>query len=273
MHRILCSTGALIGRPNGRNYRLLTACADRLSCDGFEFMMYESWYGQLPELRAFLIEASLPVPVFHCDKMVGNLISRNGPGDMDEANRRFAANCELAALMGADRMVLHLWGGLDSDRDMAHTVSCYPMLLRIAESQGVLLTIENVVCNQADPMTHLRTLTTTYPDIAFTFDTKMAAFHSQLECLYDPENAHLFPHIRHIHVNDYAGGHQNWSALATLHMGDGHINFDRFFAYIREQNYQGDFTVEATSFDETGAIDDEKLNATFHRLRRFLMAV
>ena len=47
MHRILCSTGALIGRPNGRDFRLLYGAADRLRCDGFEFMMYESWYEKL----------------------------------------------------------------------------------------------------------------------------------------------------------------------------------------------------------------------------------
>lgn len=35
MRRVLCSTGALVGRPNGRDFRLLTGLADRLQCDGF----------------------------------------------------------------------------------------------------------------------------------------------------------------------------------------------------------------------------------------------
>ena len=38
---ILCSTGALIGRPNGRDYRLLEPLSKKLHCDGFEFMMYD----------------------------------------------------------------------------------------------------------------------------------------------------------------------------------------------------------------------------------------
>lgn len=37
---ILCSTGALIGKPNGRDYRLLESLSEKLNCDGFEFMMY-----------------------------------------------------------------------------------------------------------------------------------------------------------------------------------------------------------------------------------------
>ena len=41
MHNVYCSTGALIGRPNGRDYKLLADCAKRIECDGFEFLMYE----------------------------------------------------------------------------------------------------------------------------------------------------------------------------------------------------------------------------------------
>ena len=37
-NRILCSTGALIGRPNGRDFTLLGPCTQKLTCDGFEFM-------------------------------------------------------------------------------------------------------------------------------------------------------------------------------------------------------------------------------------------
>ena len=42
MSQILCSTGALIGKPNNRDYTLLKGLAGKLECDGFEFMMYES---------------------------------------------------------------------------------------------------------------------------------------------------------------------------------------------------------------------------------------
>ena len=39
MCTILCSTGALIGRPNNRDYRLLKTLSKQLTCDGYEFMM------------------------------------------------------------------------------------------------------------------------------------------------------------------------------------------------------------------------------------------
>ena len=61
MQQIICSTGALIGRPNGRDYRLLKGCAENLRCDCYEFMMYDSWYGQADELTRFLKDLNLPI--------------------------------------------------------------------------------------------------------------------------------------------------------------------------------------------------------------------
>ena len=90
MHRVLCSTGALLGVPNGRNYYLLPECAERLRCDGYEFMLYSAWYDQLDRLSALLSRLRLPVYVYHCEKHIGEAISRNGPGDWEEAARLFA---------------------------------------------------------------------------------------------------------------------------------------------------------------------------------------
>ena len=47
--KILCSTGALVGRPNGRDFRLFQRYVPMLDCDGIEFILYDSWY---PETEA-----------------------------------------------------------------------------------------------------------------------------------------------------------------------------------------------------------------------------
>ena len=159
---------------------------------------------------------------------------------------------------------------MDSDRDIAHNIETYARLQTIADVYGLALTVENVVCNQADPMTHLRALAQAYPEIRFTFDTKMAEFHGQMDALYANENRHLLPHIAHMHINDYGGGYKDWSNLNTLHVGDGHVDFDRLFSFLKEMHYQGDFTVEATSFDQNGIIDFDALNRTFDKIRKYL---
>ena len=270
MHRVFCSTGALIGRPNGRDYTLLAKCVKEIRCDGFEFMLYESWYDKVDTLRTFLKSLPVSFPTFHIEKQVGERISRNEPGDTEEALRLFGINCALAKDIGAKLLVLHLWNGIHSDKDIAHNIACYPLLKEIADQYGLVLTVENVVCNRADPLTHLKELARTYPDIRFTFDTKMAQFHRQLEALYLPENRFLLLHIAHIHANDYDGAYMDWSNLRVRHIGEGAVDFDRFFSFIIENGYTGDFTVECTAFDQTGAWHLDKLNRSIDKIRSYL---
>ena len=134
--------------------------------------------------------------------------------------------------------------------------------------------VENVVCNHENPMKHWSTLRERYPDIRFVFDTKMAAFHEQLEWLYEEEYQWLWQegHIDHYHVNDYAGGYMDWANLKTLPIGKGKVDFDRFFSFVRKTGYQETYTVEATAFDSTGVVDTQMLNGCFAAIRKFLEA-
>ena len=270
MNRVLCSTGACIGRPNGRDFRLLEQCVERLDCDGFEFMMYESWYGQVEEIISFLNNLNTKFPTFHVEKSVGNLISRNNDGDAAQSLEYFKINCDMAKRIGSELLVLHLWGGIDSDKNISFNIEKYVDLKKISDEYGLELTIENVVCNTKDPFTHLKALNTAYGDVSFTFDTKMAEFHKQLDLIYAPENGEIFKKIKHIHVNDYNGGFMDWGNLKTLHVGEGSVDFERFFGFLRANSYSGDFTVEATSFGQDGIIDFDSLNRTFSKIRAFV---
>lgn len=270
MSRIICSTGALIGRANGRDYRLLKKVAGQLNCDGFEFMMYKDWYEKIDEIAAFFADFEKSFPTFHIDKNVGDLVSCNAEGDMDLALWLYEKNCELAQKLGSEKLVLHLWSGMDSDRDMPHNIATYKTMREIAERYGLLLTIENVVCNRNDPMTDLKAVMKEYPDVSITFDTKMAEFHGQLAEIYKEENRAVWDRVVHLHVNDYKGGIKDWNSLSTLHIGDGQIDFDAFFDFIRKMGYAGDITLEATSFDKTGVINTEKMNESIRKVVEYL---
>ena len=263
MFRILCSTGAIITRRNNRDYNLLREIVPQMKCDGLEFMMYDSWHA-CPELLRQVL-ADYNVPVFHMTKQIGELI---GQDRLAEALPLFREDCALAKAVGSHLLVLHLWSGQASDQHIERNIAAYPVLRDIAEEYGLLLTVENVLCNTRDPMTHMRALVDVYPEIAFTFDTKMAAFHSQEEDLYKPENAWLWPRIAHFHVNDYAGGHMDWANMRVRQLGQGHIDFDRFFAFVRSMGYTGDFTCEATAVNEDGSIRYDEMNASLARIAK-----
>lgn len=267
MKRVLCSTGALIGRPNGRDFTLLKDIVPRLRCDGLELLMYDTWYEKIKELSSFMCTLPMPVYVFHLEKSIGELISHY---KLNEALEKMELNCALAKGMGAEKLVLHLWNGIISDKNISYNIECYKYLNEIALKYDLVLTVENVVCSISDPFTHLCTLIQSYPDIKFTFDTKMADFHKQLDLIYDPKHRHVVNNFAHLHVNDRLGELKDWSNLRVLHIGKGSIDFDRFFAFIKEIDYQGDFTTEATSFDQSGRIDIDTLNQSLDKIREYI---
>ena len=268
-HPILCSTGAVVGRVNGRDHRLIMKYRPLLRCDGMEFMMYGSWYERRREIARELAESGIAFPVVHADKSVGDRISRDQGTDTDDALRDFEWNCETANAIGAHQLVLHLWGGVDSDRHIGHNYRAYERLSETARAYGLELTVENVVCSHADPMTHLAEMRALFPRAVFTVDTKMAAFHGQMALFSRPEWAWLWTEgrIRHLHVNDYGGGVMDWSSLRTLFIGDGKIDFDPFFETAGRYGWQGSLTCECTAMRADGSVDIEKLNRSLDAVR------
>ena len=55
----------------------------------------------------------------------------------------------------------------------------------------------------------------------------------------------------------------DWSNLKVLAPGKGHIDFDRFFAFIDRIGYRDTFTFEATGFDKQGTVHTDMLNEQF----------
>lgn len=271
MKKVLCSTGALIGRPNNRDYRLIKEYAPKLNCDGFEFMMYSTWYNQVDKLIEELTKSKLHFPVMHCEKHIGEDLGRNVDGDYQTAKEKFKVNCEIAKEIGAEKMVVHLWDGIYSDSTIDNNIKGYEIIRRVSDEYNIELLIENVVCNHKSPMEHWMRLIKEFPDAKLIFDTKMAAFHYQLEEIYKEENLFLWKkNIRHLHINDYAGSYKDWNNLKTLPINAGKIDFDRFFNYIKNIQYNGDYTIEATAFSNEGNVDFDMLNKCFKYIKKVI---
>lgn len=269
---ILCSTGALIGKPNGRDYNLLKPLSEKLKCDGFEFMMYSDWYDRIDDIVNMITAAGLRIPVYHAQKSIGENISKGGPDELKDAFERFRLNCDMAARLGAEKIVVHLWDGITSDKNFDNNIRAYGELLNFSSSAGVDLLVENVVCNTKDPHSRWTELLEVYPQMHFVFDTKMAAFHGQLDQLYESENEYLWKdgHICHYHVNDYGGGLKDWANLKTLPIGKGHIDFEKFFSFVGKTGYCGTYTLESTAFDASGSVDTDMINEEVRFIREHL---
>lgn len=271
---VLCSSGALITRFNGRDPRLLEGFWPEIEADGLEFMVYPSWDGRLDEIEACVKTVSeklgINIPVLHADKRIGELLSMGSDENVMEAGERFRRGCRIAETLGCSLMVLHLWGGPASDHNIERNFSVLVDYMREAEAHGVQLTVENVICAESTPLEHIKTLMDHFPEVRFTIDTKMAEFHREL-----PETIACCDlwqgRAVHLHINDYGGGEKDFSDLRVLHIGEGHVDFEPFFERVSSSGYSGYATVEATSVLPDGSIDFGRLNRSLSKVRSALM--
>ncbi len=265
---IYVSSGAFIGRVNGRNPRPFLENAHTLGADGFEFMMYDSWYEHLSDILSMFREKRLSFPVLHVEKNIGGIVGLGEDGWHDEAIRRFETNCRVALEIGSPKLVYHLWNGLVSDSHIERNFSIYGELKEIAEKHGLCLTIENVVCANSSPLAHLSSLTNIDSKVLFTFDTKMANFHRELSLVSDGFFDYLLKNrIAHLHINDHKGPYHDFSFLRTRHIGCGEIDFDAFFSRMKALDVHTSITLECTSMREDGTLDFDSMRESVSRAR------
>ena len=274
-NKILCSTGTIIGRLNDFDYTLIPKYAAHIDCDGYEFMMEPFWNTEekTAEIVSYLTAFGINFETFHMDKYIGDTISKNEPGDIEEAHRIFALNCKAASELGAGLLVLHLWGGAASDKNIGENIKVYANLLEIAGRHNLVLTVENVVCNTYNALMHMEKLYETYGEnMKFTIDVRHAEFHKMLKAtcearfLWDNE---LVPHF---HIADYKGEYMDWTKLRpVLPPGEGEVDFAYLSAFLKKIGYKGSFTLEASGSMSENGMDFEKLNMRLDFIRNLVI--
>lgn len=271
---LYCSTGAIIGRVNQYDYRhilrVMPHLCREIPLDGIELMMLPAYLDKLPRMAREFAAVGLRFPVIHADKEVGTLLSSGAVrGDADlcgQALRLWEKNCAMGEQIGAIQIVLHLWGGTDSDGAFLVNLSYLPTLREIAQKCGLELLIENVPCTTADPAANLAAIHAAFPEQRFVFDTRFAAFHGQSESLFTLPWL-LGGCLAHLHVSDLRdGAPRDFSRLRPiLHPGEGRIDFDAVFARLHAAGYRGSVTLESPVMGPEG-IDTPKLAASLRYL-------
>lgn len=268
---LLCSTGTVVSRKNGYDdtliYRVLPSVIAEAGADGLEFMMVTAFYDRRDAIVQSMRERGISFRVFHCDKDIGEHLSRVAEEDDRTAIEAFRFNCEFASALGASMAVLHLWGGFPSDYHFYHNLSFVPRLCDIAAEFGLTLLFENVPCSLSDPLTHWHAIHRTDARACFIYDTRFGELHRQHDrILADP----LFTGgaVRHIHISDFIGNEREFRKLRPIyHPGEGQIRFNSLFAIIRAERYCGSVTLESPVVAEDGSTDPAKLIDTLRKLR------
>lgn len=268
-NEVYCSTGTVVGRKTNHDHSVIinelpAICRD-VGIDGIEYVVGSSAYDMLPTIRHALSASGLRCAVLHADKNIGILFSQGGAENAKEALRLWRINCELAKEFGTSRVVLHLWGASESDRNFGHNISHMPHILDIAEELGVTTLIENIPCVELDPLSRLQRLSVY--DCEFTYDVRFAQLHAQN---HETATSELMKsgRISHMHISDFGGGYRDFSMIRPiLHPYEGKVNFPVLFDDLAAVGYSGTFTLESPVMYDDG-LDLKKLTRSLCWLRR-----
>ena len=272
-NKVLCSTGTFIGRRNDFDYTLIPDYAKEINCDGYEFMTEPFWNDEenISKIVSVLKPHNINFVTLHMDKHIGDIISKNETGDIDEALRIFELNCKAASKLGAKLLVLHLWGGYDSDKHIDINIKVYADLLELAGKYNLILTAENVVCNTYNALTHMKKLYETYGnDMKFTIDVRHAEFHKMLKETCEADFLWENNLVPHFHIADYKGDCMDWSKLRpVLGPGEGDVDFDYLSDFLKKIDYKGSFTLECGDKTIDGT-DVERVNSGLDFIYRMI---
>lgn len=233
-------------------------------------IFYPDWYQSSSSISAALATSGLRFPVLHTEKSIGPLLGSDRPADHVLALERLAQNCQFAQVIGAHTVILHLWGLPESDDHIERNLNSLAACLSIAGTYGVVLAIETIPCRRADPLTHVRHAIEQDQRCQVALDTEFLAIHQQLEAALSSDWLWHTPRVRHIHIKDYDGQMVDSHGVRRfLHPGEGQIPFNNVFVVLKQRDFAGSISLEASALAADGAVDIDRIQCSLALLRAY----
>lgn len=284
MNRILVSTGTMVAPENGFDYiRALGEIKSLYSeglCDGLELMMLKFYYDKREAVVSAVRDFGVKAEIIHCEKDIGTMLSDAAglhfAGETHTADEMLAGaldlfryNCTYAEMLGISRMVLHLWGGINSDSNIEYNIEKFEILKKIAAEYGVKILVENIPSRIYDPRRNWQKLCPKLDDAGLIFDTRFGMLHRQIEGIL--LDSALTEKIEHIHISDFAGTYRQFRALRPiLHPGEGSVDFKKVAMLLKNTGYDGTITLESpVAYGES--LDIDKLADTLKYLNKLFI--
>ncbi|MDO5662971.1 MAG: TIM barrel protein [Brachybacterium sp.] len=261
--QILSSTGAFSRDPHVADPHLIADRMRMLDQAGYEVIFYTPWFDRVAEAAAPIRATGYPIPVVHAHKMIGPDLSTGDADDRARARDSFTQNLDLAGLLGARTLVLHLWGTRDIEQSLPLLRPALHDLIDEAAERDVDVSVETIPVRGSTPLTVLRELTDAEPRARVTVDTEFLGLHGEFDGV--AEHPWLWDGtVDHIQVKDTLGSFLDEQGRRPyLHPGEGTLDLAGFFATIIERGYDGTVSLESTALTDDGDVN-------WARLRRSL---
>lgn len=271
--QLLCSTGAFGRYPTLIDHLDIARYAPPLPVDGLEIMYYPEWTPQIEHIADDLAATGLRFPAIHVEKSAGPALISGDVAEQERGRTWLTASCRLGQLVGARVAVFHLWGTPGSDEQIERNLAVLSECIDIAEAHGLELAVETIPCVKSTPLEVIQRVIERDGRSRVALDTEFLAIHKQVEAALDADWLWSNSLVRHIHLKDYDGEQYTADGYRRyLHPGEGHLDFARLFARLKQRNFNGNLSLEASVVGPDGARDVEKLQGSLERLNALAQA-
>lgn len=265
---VLCSTGAFTRESLLPDHRPILSIGPSLEADGLELLFYKAWYAEVERVADDLLASGLRFPVIHSEKSIASALGSVDAAERARALEKLEKNCRLGWRVGAQLLILHLWGMPGSDEHLERNLSMLGECISVAEAAGLALAVETIPCAQADPLTNVHRTLEQDERALVALDTEFLTLHQQLEQALAADWLWQSSRVRHVHIKDYDGQMADANHYRRyLHPGEGTIDFPGFFRGLAQRDYQGYVSLEASVVQPDGVVDLPKLRSSLAHLR------
>jgi len=268
--QLLCSTGTVNRYPDLTDYHSILVYGPEIEVDGFELMYYPDWTPAIQHIAEDLRDSDLRFPAIHAEKGIGPALVSSQREEREQGWRWMQASCRLGSLLGARLLIFHLWGLPGSDEKIEQNLQYLEDCITLTEKFGLQLAVETIPCRRADPLSNVRLAMEQDARCLVALDTEFLAMHNQLEAALHADWLWQHNRVQHIHVKDYdPDKYSTDNYRRYLHPGEGSINFVQFFQLLRQRNFSGFISLEASVVNRDGTRDMQRLNKSLAFLRQF----
>ncbi len=160
--------------------------------------------------------------------------------------RRYRTAFEAAEALGAEVIVLHAGYsrrtfGKNIDRWMEYSMKTWPEFVRRAEDSGITIAVENILERRPAPLKRLIEEAGS-PAFRLCIDSGHLNVFSEVD--FEEWFRTLGPYIAELHLHD-----NNGKVDEHLPIGEGSIDFVRYFGLLRKYDVRPVYTIEPHSED------------------------
>lgn|GEM_PF-3906446 len=281
------STGVFSQFPDHATPEAVADGMARLPADVFEVLLFGSWK-DMPAAGRTIAAAGRPVAVVHGEKRIGGLLGAEDPAVRRQGQDLVRQAVEVAGILGAPAVNIHLWDLPDSDRHLERNLSAMGEILPEVWATGIRLLVETIPCQADMPWLNVEralafadecargTVGAPAPDLPLgvNLDLEFLSWHDGVDVTLDRHVPGWGPRLGNVHVKDHDGRpFDERGRRRYVNPGDGTLDYPGIFGRLRKAGYAGPLTFEG---NVTAAGDRQAaLSATvlyLERIRRWAEA-